>query len=118
MAAADFDEAYSLQEKVTSVMVVAHRRATSAITEAQTMLARASATIATTASGAVARSGAAEVMSATRSAVEAARQRVHALLETSAEGSVVGSVRSGLELAHAQLSEVVRKGKQLITQRP
>jgi hypothetical protein len=46
-------------------------------------------------------------MSATRSAVEAARQRVHALLETSAEGSVVGSVRSGLELAHAQLSEVV-----------
>lgn len=106
-AAAEFDEAYSLQETVTSVMMATHRRATAAITDAQALIARASAAIALSASSAVARSGAGEVVGAARVAVDTALERLAALIDTAPEGSVVDTVRSGLVLAHAELAEVV-----------
>ncbi|KAA0172812.1 hypothetical protein FNF27_05673 [Cafeteria roenbergensis] len=95
-AAADFDDTYKLQERASAAVTDAYTRAAGALASAQEgakALQERAAPVA----------GAAEAI---RGALASAEARVAALIEASPEGSLVDTVRSGLEGAQAELADI------------
>lgn len=95
-AAADFDDTYKLQERASAAVTDAYTRAAGALASAQdgakALQERASPVV-----------GAAEAI---RGALASAEARVAALVEASPEGSLVDTVRTGLEGAQAELADI------------
>jgi hypothetical protein len=107
-AAADYDEKYEVQDRVSLVIRDAYTRASTAVAEAQNIALETSARLRTNASVLYERATQLDLTASAREALRSAEERVTAYLDAAPEGSILASARDSLVVARADLADVRR----------